>query len=126
MHGQQNKKTYEFSSHLTVNSQDLHCKNQSVNGAFGKSIMHYVCNEIRTAVLLIKILCGYADFSLFGAPSSEVKFVNVFGGMEVELHLFVTSALDGTDWSSLVTGERIFSTHRRRGWLGPRAGLETM
>ena len=83
-------------------------------------------NEIRTAVLLIKILCGYEDFSLFGAPSSKVKFAKVYGGMDVELHLFVTSALDGIDWSSSVTGERIFSTHRRRGWLSPRAGLETM
>jgi hypothetical protein len=43
--------------------------------------MHYVYSEIRTAVLLIKILCGYAGFSLFGAPSSKVKFVDVCGGI---------------------------------------------
>ena len=88
--------------------------------------MHCVYSEIRTAVLLIKILCGYADFSLVGSPLSKVKFVNVCGGMEVKLHLFVTSALDGTHWSSSVSGERTFGTHRRRGSLGHREGVEAM
>lgn len=45
--------------------------------------MHYVYNEIHTAVLLIKILSRYADFSLVGAPLNKVKFVNVCGEMEV-------------------------------------------
>jgi len=88
--------------------------------------VRYVYIEIRTAVLLIKIMFGYADFSLFGAPSSKVKCVNVCGGIEVELHLFVTSALDGPVWSSSVPGERVFGTNRRRGSLGPRTGLEAM
>jgi len=47
-------------------------------------------------------------------------------GMEAKLHLFVTSALGGTDWLSSVPGERVFGTHRRRASLGPREVLETM
>jgi len=42
--------------------------------------MRSVYSEIRAAaVLLIRLLFGYADFSLFGAPSSKVKCVNVCG-----------------------------------------------
>ena len=67
--------------------------------------MRSVYFEIRAAaVLVIKLLFGYADFSLFGAPSSKVKFVNVCGGMEAKLHLFVTSGFNGTDWSTTVPG----------------------
>ena len=89
MHTQQNVNSYKFNSHLTANSQDLHYKNQSVNAAFGNSIMRCVHSKIHTAVLLIKLLFVYVDFSLFGAPSSKVKFVNVCVGEWMQCSIYL-------------------------------------
>jgi hypothetical protein len=46
----------------------------------------------------------------------------------VELHAFLTLALDGGEWSALrpvrfAPSERSPSTHWIGGWVGPRAGL---
>jgi len=53
--------------------------------------------------------------------------------MEVWLHAFLTTALDGGEWSALCSGrftpaERIPGTHRIGGWVGPRAraGLDAV
>jgi len=46
--------------------------------------------------------------------------------MEVELHAFLTSELDGGEWSVLHPGCFTPGTHWRRGWVGPRAGLDTV
>jgi len=48
-------------------------------------------------------------------------------GVEVYLHAFLTSMLDGGDWSAsptgrLTPGEISFSTHLIGSWLGLRAG----
>jgi hypothetical protein len=49
--------------------------------------------------------------------------------VEVYLHAFLTSALDGGEWSAslpgrFTPGERTLSTHRIGGWMGPRTGLD--
>jgi hypothetical protein len=51
--------------------------------------------------------------------------------MEVQLHAFVTSALDGCERSASRPGrftleERPPGNHRARGWLGPRASLDAV
>jgi hypothetical protein len=51
------------------------------------------------------------------------------GGMEVQLHAFLTSAIYGSEWSAsrlsrFTPGERALDTHWIGGWVGPRAGLD--
>jgi hypothetical protein len=54
-----------------------------------------------------------------------------YGGVDVQIHIFLTSALVGGEWSASRPGrftpeERAPSTHQIGGWVGPRAGLEYM
>jgi hypothetical protein len=49
--------------------------------------------------------------------------------MELELHAFLISALDGGEWSDsrparYTTGERAPGTRWIGGWIAPRAGLD--
>jgi hypothetical protein len=51
--------------------------------------------------------------------------------MEVQLHAFLTSALDGGDWSAsrpdlFTAGKRIPGTHWVGGWVGQSADLEAV
>jgi hypothetical protein len=51
------------------------------------------------------------------------------GGVEIYLHVFLTSALDGGEWSASRPGcftprEKARDTHCIGGWVGPRAGLD--
>jgi hypothetical protein len=51
--------------------------------------------------------------------------------MEVELHVFLTSALDGREWltwrpSRFTSAERTPDTHFIGGYLGSRTGLEAV
>jgi hypothetical protein len=53
----------------------------------------------------------------------------VTSGMYVEIHIFLTSALVGGEWSAsrpcrFTPEERAPGTHWIGGWVGPRAGLE--
>jgi hypothetical protein len=53
------------------------------------------------------------------------------GGVEVWLHAFLTSALDGGEWSALRPGrftsrEKAPSTHWIGGWVGSRAVLDAV
>jgi hypothetical protein len=53
------------------------------------------------------------------------------GMVEVYLHAFLTSALDGGEWSAsrpgcFTGGERAPGTHWIEGLVGPRAGLDTV
>jgi len=53
------------------------------------------------------------------------------GGVEVYLHTFLTSTLDGGDWSASRLGrfyprERVLSTYWMGGSVGPRAGLDAV
>jgi hypothetical protein len=52
------------------------------------------------------------------------------GEMTYSSYSFLTSALDGGEWSAsrpdaLCPGERTLDTHCTGGWVGPRAGLDT-
>jgi len=51
--------------------------------------------------------------------------------MEVYLHAFLTSALDGGDWSAslpgrFTCGRSALVTRWIGGWVGPKAGLDTV
>jgi hypothetical protein len=57
--------------------------------------------------------------------------VKAYWGVEVWLHAFLTLALYGGGWSASHTGrftpsERAPGTHWIGGWVGPRAGLDTI
>jgi hypothetical protein len=54
--------------------------------------------------------------------------MKTYGGVDVWIHVFLTSALDGGERSSshpghITPGERATGTHWIEGWVGPRAGL---
>jgi hypothetical protein len=51
------------------------------------------------------------------------------GGVDVSIHVFMTTALVGGEWSAsrpgrFTTGERAPGTHWIGGWVGPRTGLD--
>jgi hypothetical protein len=57
--------------------------------------------------------------------------IKTYGGVEVYLHAFLISALDGGEWSASHPGrytnrERSPDTHWIGGWVGPRAGLDAV
>jgi hypothetical protein len=50
-------------------------------------------------------------------------------GVDVYIHIFLTSALAGGEWSAsrpglFTPGERVPGTHWIGGWVDPRAGLD--
>jgi hypothetical protein len=52
-------------------------------------------------------------------------------GVDAEIHIFLTSALDGGEWSTsrpgrFTPGERDPGTHWIGGWVGLRAGLDDL
>jgi hypothetical protein len=51
------------------------------------------------------------------------------GGVDVSIHIFLTSALSGGEWSAshpvrFNPGESAPGTHWIGGWVGPRTGLD--
>jgi hypothetical protein len=57
--------------------------------------------------------------------------MKTYWGMEVQLHAFLTSALEGDEWLALGPGcftrwETAPRTRWLGGWVGPRAGLGTV
>jgi hypothetical protein len=57
--------------------------------------------------------------------------MKAYGGVEVQTHVFLTSALVGGEWSAsrpsrFTPGERTHGTHWTGRWVGPRAGLDDM
>jgi hypothetical protein len=57
--------------------------------------------------------------------------MKAYGGVEVEIHIFLTSALAGGDWSALrpgrfIPGDTDPGTHWIGGWVNPRAGLDDL
>jgi hypothetical protein len=54
--------------------------------------------------------------------------MKAYGGIDVYIHIFLTSALVG-EWLAshpgcFTPGENAFGTHCIGGWVGPRAGLD--
>jgi hypothetical protein len=57
--------------------------------------------------------------------------MKTYGGVEVQLHAFLTSPLHGGEWSAshichFTPEERDPGTHMIGGWVGPRAGLDAV
>jgi hypothetical protein len=57
--------------------------------------------------------------------------MKAYEGVDVLIHIFLTSALAGGEWSAsrigrFNPGERALGTHWIEGWVGSRAGLEDM
>jgi hypothetical protein len=57
--------------------------------------------------------------------------MKMYGWVHVQIHVILTSALFGGEWSALrpgifTLGERIPSTHWIGGWVGPRSRLDDM
>jgi hypothetical protein len=57
--------------------------------------------------------------------------MKTYGGVDVQIHVFLTSALVGGEWSAshpglFTPGERAPGTHWIEGWMDPRAGLDDM
>jgi hypothetical protein len=55
--------------------------------------------------------------------------MKAYGGVDVQIHIFLTSALAGGEWSAsrlgrFTAGERTPGTHCIGGWAGPSAGLD--
>jgi hypothetical protein len=55
--------------------------------------------------------------------------MKAYVGVHVYIHIFLTSALVGGEWSTsrpcrFTPGERALGTHLIGGWVGPRAGLD--
>jgi hypothetical protein len=55
--------------------------------------------------------------------------MKAYGGVDVEMHIFLTSELAGGEWSAswpvrFAPGKRAFGTHSTGGWVGPKAGLD--
>jgi hypothetical protein len=59
------------------------------------------------------------------------KNMKTYGGVEIQLHAFLTLALYGGKWSAsrpgrFTPGERVPGTHWIGGGVGPRAGLDAV
>jgi hypothetical protein len=57
--------------------------------------------------------------------------MKAYSGMDVWIHIFLTSALVGGEWSTsrsgrFTPGERVPGTHWRGGWVDLRAGLDNL
>jgi hypothetical protein len=55
--------------------------------------------------------------------------MKAYEGVDIETHVFLTSALGGGEWSAsrpcrFTPGERASGTHWIGGWVDPRAGLD--
>jgi 2-polyprenyl-6-methoxyphenol hydroxylase-like FAD-dependent oxidoreductase len=62
---------------------------------------------------------------------TEHYTLKTYGGVDVEVRFFLTSALFGGEWSAsrpacFAPGERVPGTHWIGGWVGPRTGLDDM
>jgi hypothetical protein len=57
--------------------------------------------------------------------------MKAYGGVDVYIHISLTSVLVGTEWSAsrpgrFTPGERAPGTHWIGGWVGPTVGLDDM
>jgi hypothetical protein len=52
--------------------------------------------------------------------------MKAYGGVDVQIHIFLISATAGGEWSASRPCRFIPGTHWIGGWVGPRAGLEDL
>jgi hypothetical protein len=57
--------------------------------------------------------------------------MKAYGEVDVQIHIFLTSALVGGEWwasrsGRSTRGEKAHGTHWIGGWVGPRAGLDNV
>jgi hypothetical protein len=57
--------------------------------------------------------------------------MKAYGGVDVYIHIILTSALVGGEWSAslpcrFIPGERAPGIHWIVGWMGPRTGLDNV
>jgi hypothetical protein len=50
--------------------------------------------------------------------------MKAYGGVDVKIYIFLTSALAGGEWSASRPGRFTFGTHWIGGWVEPRVGLD--
>lgn len=54
----------------------------------------------------------------------SLRDVKACRDVEVQLHLFVTSILDESEWWTSGAGQRTLGTQWTGGWVGPKTGLD--
>jgi hypothetical protein len=64
-------------------------------------------------------------------PVFNYYAMKVYEGVDVEIPVFLTSALVGGEWSAsllcrFTPGERVSDTHWIGGWVDPKSGLNDM
>jgi hypothetical protein len=64
-------------------------------------------------------------------PVLKHHAMKTYGEVAVKIHVFLTLVLDGGNWSAsspgrFTPGERAAGTHRKGGWVGPRARLDAV
>jgi hypothetical protein len=77
---------------------------------------------------------GYKEIIRVRCPCAQLikhYAMKAYGGVDVYIHIFLTSALVGGEWSAsrpgrFTTEKKLLGTHRKVGWVGPRAGLGDM
>jgi hypothetical protein len=62
-------------------------------------------------------------------PLTKYQAMKTCRRVEVQLHAFLTSSLDGGEWSAswpdrFTSMKRVFGTHLIGGWVGPKVGLD--
>jgi hypothetical protein len=55
----------------------------------------------------------------------------MYAGVDIYIHIFLTSAVVGGEWSTshpgrFIPGKELSLTHYIVGWVNPRAGLDDM
>jgi hypothetical protein len=78
--------------------------------------------KYRTALLLNEV-----KVKVFLCLTNNIAY----GGVNVSIHICLTSALDGGEWSAsnpgrFILAERAPGTHWIGGWLGPRTGVDNV
>jgi hypothetical protein len=57
---------------------------------------------------------------------NQVRSIKTYWEVEVQLPAFLTSVLDGSEWSGSRPGRFIPGIHRLRGWLNPTDGMDAV
>jgi hypothetical protein len=89
------------------------------------------CTRLST-IFITQRAIGYSKVKVkLSLCLTKYHAVKVYEGVVVQLHAFLTSAVDGDEWSAsrpgrFTLGERTSGTHFIGGWASPRAGLDAV